>query len=662
MITFFRRALPLLDEGARRRALVVCVLMMFLATMEAAALLLIAPLMSILTSPNLVSTSRFVTYMNDLVGHVKPSALALDLGVATIILYVVKSVASTLTIRWAMSFSLQEEARLVRRLMRSYLRTPYREHLRVNSAERVRTLTAAIRAIFQQGFLSAFSAMGDSFSVVLLTVILFVASPLIAVVAVGYFGLIAFTYQYLTNRLLTKRAEKLHRDQATDFRTIHQALSAVKEIQIRGVEDAFTDEIYALRKGLIPAYRSMALVSSTPRYILELAMVGAAGTIALVAYSTESISTATAALGLFLVGGFRILAPLNKIIFGNAQAKAAMPSVEQVLSDLAKAEVLEQDMAVEASSTPDDPLSSPNSRPANGSGHLPRIEIDRLCFSYLPGVPVLTDVSFTIEPGESVGLVGGSGAGKSTLFDLILGVLAPDSGEIRIDGQPMARVKRRWQDTIGYVPQASVIFDDTVRANVALGLRRAEVSDDDVWKALRLSQMENEVGVLGDGIDTVLGEGGTRLSGGQRQRLGVARALFGDRRVLLFDEATSALDNETEHRLSQVLESLKGTVTTVIIAHRLSTVRRCDRILFLEGGRLAAQGTFAELNDSIPGFARLVELASLEAAKTGSGGGAGTGVPDLTDLTDLPGLPELPAMPDLPEITHEAEITEATGA
>ena len=581
-------------------------LMMVLAAMEAMALVLIAPLMALLTAPGMRSNSRLVSDLSDLLGNPAPSQLALDLGVATIVLYVVKSVSAVLIIRWAMGFSLNEEAKLVRRLMRSYLHTPYLEHLRINSAERVRTITLAIRNIFQLGFLSVFSAFGDAFSVVLVGVILLVSNPMVALAAGAYFGLVTFAYQRVTNQVLARRTEKLHRDQAIDFRTIQQALAAVKEIQIRGAQDTFTDEVYSLRRGLRPAYRSMALVSTTPRYILELAMVGAAGTIAAIAYTTQSTSDATATLGLFLVGGFRMLAPLNKIIFGNAQAKAAMPGLEQTLHDLSLSE------PVPSPSPPGSGDHQPVPAGNGAAGHLPRVRVEHVCFSYLADTPVLDDISFSIEPGESLGLVGGSGAGKSTLFDVLLGMLPPERGEVLIDGSPIQEVLRRWQDMIGYVPQTSVIFDDTVRANVALGDRRDQISDDAVWDALRLAQMEQEISSLPDGLDTLMGEGGTRLSGGQRQRLGVARALYRKPKVLLFDEATSALDNETEHRLNEVLESLKGMITIVIIAHRLSTVRRCDRVLYLDHGRLVAEGPFAELNESIPGFARLVELSSLE--------------------------------------------------
>ncbi len=645
MIMFFRRAVPLLSEPARRKFWLACVLLMILASLEAFALALIAPLMAILLAPGFESNSRFVRDLTKFMGNPHPGRLALELGVTVLLVYLVKSVSAVLVLRWEIGFLLAEEASLVRRIMDSYLHAPYREFLDINSSQRIRTLTFGVRTTFSGGFVGGIGAVGDSFSVILITIILLIVNPLIAVAAGVYFGAVSVTYQRVTNHHIARRTTVLHRMQAVDFQNIHQALTGVKEIKIRGVEDAFVEEVYSLRRGLISSYRTMALVTLTPRYILELAMVGAAATIAVVAYSTESVATATGALGLFLVGGFRIVAPLNKIIFGNSQCRAAMPSLEQVEKDLHRAEAEPPAALGAASAVPALVGASASSNgvpangvalataPANGSsvsgngaahgpGHGPastgrdsdtamasRIKADHVSFSYVAGRPVLTDVSFEVSPGESVGLVGSSGAGKSTLVDILLGLLDPDSGAVYIDGNPLSSVGREWRGTIGYVPQAIALFDDTVRANVAL---RAPGDDDQVWRALTMSQLEDTIRALPDGLDTVIGEHGTRLSGGQRQRLGVARALFSNPRVMMFDEATSALDNDTESKVTEVLESLRGTITTITIAHRLSTVRRCDRLFYLEDGRLVAQGTFSELVDRMPDFARLVELSTLE--------------------------------------------------
>ena len=600
MLLFFWRLYPLLDRGTKRKLALATSGMLFLAVLEAMALLALVPLLEILTAPNLHSNTQFVSTVSGLVGNPAPLQLAAYLGVVVLGLYVVKSVAALVILRWTTTFALVQEANMVRRLMDAYLRAPYREHLQRNSAEFVRTLTQSSGQIFRVAFVQVFNAVGDLFSVVFVGVILAVSNPVLAIITGIYFGGVAFGYHRAARRLIARSARTIHEDQAKDYRTIQQALTAVKEVKVRGAEDFFAEDVYAIRRGLIRPYRTMSLLGVTPRYVLDLAMVGSAALISFGAFQTESVTTATATIGLFLAGGFRMLAPLNKIIFGASVGRGAIPSIDQTREDL---DALEHESAVPGRVGLVD----------LEAGQLePRVAVRDVTFSYVPGVPVLNGITLAIEPGEAVGLVGSSGAGKSTLVDILLGVSEPDGGDVFVDGYPIALVRRQWQQMIGYVPQSIVLFDDTVKANVAFGVPADEVADDQVWEALALAQLDEVVRSLNKGLDNMIGEGGVQLSGGQRQRLGVARAVYHDPKVLMFDEATSALDNETEFKLTELLDGLRGRLTTITIAHRLSTVRRCDRLFYLDQGRVLAEGTFAELNAVIPSFARMVELATVE--------------------------------------------------
>ena len=600
MIAFYKLLYPLLDKATKQRLVLATAGMVFLAFLEGLALLALVPLLQILSAPNLRSDSGIVSRVSDLLGHPSPSSLAVTLGVFAFTLYLVKSLAAIAIMRWTTTFALAQEAHMARRLMGVYLRAPYTEHLRLNTAEFVRTLTVSLSMIFRAAFVQCFNAVGDLFSVVFVGAILAASDPRLALLAGGYFAAVSIGYHRVARRVLERAARQIHDEQPVDLRTIQQALAAVKDVKLRGAQDYFADEVYTVRRGLVPAFRTIALSSVTPRYVLELAMVGAAALIAIFAFSTQSVDTATATVAIFIVGGFRMLAPLNKVIFGIAQARAAIPSLNQVRDDLVN---LEGSARVADAETP--------LRVERGELR-PRIALRDVSFSFVPGVPVLDGVTLDIEPGESIGLIGSSGAGKSTLVDVILGVLEPDSGDVLIADWPIASVRRQWQQLVGYVPQSIVLFDDTVRANVALGVARHDVDEEQLSYALALAQLEHVVASRPQGADQVIGEGGIQLSGGQRQRLGVARALYHDPHVLIFDEATSALDNETEFKLTEVLDSLRGQVTAITIAHRLSTVRRCDRLCYLEHGRVVAQGSFEQLNREIPGFARMVELAKLE--------------------------------------------------
>jgi ATP-binding cassette, subfamily B, bacterial PglK len=599
MIEFYKLLYPLLDRATKRRLAVATAAMMFLAVLEALALVALVPLLEILSAPDLRSSSSDVQRISDLLGNPEPATLAVALGVFAITLYIVKSVAAIGILRWTTNFALAQEAHMARRLMKAYLDAPYAEHLKVNSAEFVRTMTVSLAQIFRSAFVQCFNAVGDLVAVVLVGAVLAVSDVVLALLAGAYFAAVSVGYHRAARRVMERAAQEVHEQQPVDLRTITEALAAVKEVKLHGAEDAFADEVYEVRRRLLPAQRAFALSSVVPRYVLELAMVGAAALIALFAFTTEPVDSATATVGIFIVGGFRMLAPLNKVIFGFTQARAALPSLEQVHGDLARLERA--------------PSAAPVAEVRAGPGPLrPRLALRDVSFSFVPGVPVLEHVNLEIEPGEAIGLVGRSGAGKSTLVDLVLGVLDADSGDVVVDDWPIRSVRRQWQAMLGYVPQSIVLFDDTVRANVALGVAAADVDEERLARALARAQLDHVVASLPSGADQVVGEHGVQLSAGQRQRIGVARALYREPSVLVFDEATSSLDNETEFKLTEILESLRGSVTTITIAHRLSTVRRCDRLCYLEHGTIAADGSFEELNRRIPDFARMVELARIE--------------------------------------------------
>jgi len=243
---------------------------------------------------------------------------------------------------------------------------------------------------------------------------------------------------------------------------------------------------------------------------------------------------------------------------------------------------------------------------------VPRIEMRDANFTY-PGaqIPTIPGINLVIEPGQSVALVGRSGAGKSTLADVILGVLQPDTGSVTVGGIPSVDAIRRWPGAIGYVPQDVMLVNDSIRANVGLGLPREAIDDGLVWDALRRAHLADYLRGEKAGLDTQIGERGLRISGGQRQRLGIARALFTRPRLLVLDEATSALDAEAEHAITTMVEEFEGDVTTLIVAHRLSTIRNVDLVLYLEQGQVMARGSFDEVCARIPALRRQAGLMGL---------------------------------------------------
>jgi len=325
-------------------------------------------------------------------------------------------------------------------------------------------------------------------------------------------------------------------------------------------------------------------LKAMPRLLLEFLAVAAIVIVFLVMLAQGSkIESILPVLAFFAVTAFRLMPSANRIL----------GAVQNVHYHLPVINVLFLDMLL--------PIINKKSK------ELPvlfnkKIEISKIGFKFEnTSEPVIKDMSFKINYGELIGIIGPSGSGKSTLVDIILGLLKPSSGEILIDGLDINKNLRGWQNNIGYVPQSIYLTDDTLRRNVAFGLANENISEVAVNKAIKAAQLEGFIKDLPDGLDTVVGEHGVRLSGGQRQRIGVARALYHDPSVLVLDEATSSLDTETEAGVMDAIEALKGNKTIIIVAHRLSTVENCARIYKLKKGLVVGEGTPAEIlfkNDS----------------------------------------------------------------
>jgi ABC-type bacteriocin/lantibiotic exporter with double-glycine peptidase domain len=245
-------------------------------------------------------------------------------------------------------------------------------------------------------------------------------------------------------------------------------------------------------------------------------------------------------------------------------------------------------------------------------GFVPKIELQDITFTY-PGShsPAISNICLSVPPGTSVAIVGSSGSGKTTLIDLLLGVLLPDIGKVLISGYSPADAVVRWPGAISYVPQDVIINSGTVRENVALGYPISTAKDGLVLEALNVAHLTEFVSRLPKGLDTEVGEKGSRISGGQRQRLGIARAMFTKPNLLVLDEATSSLDGETEANVSEAIHSLRGLTTVVVIAHRLSTVKSADLVLYIDGGKIVAKGTFEEVRKSVSDFDKQARLLGL---------------------------------------------------
>jgi ABC-type multidrug transport system fused ATPase/permease subunit len=478
-------------------------------------------------------------------------------------------------------------AELASTLFSDYLFRPYAFHLHRNLADLSTRLVNGVHAAAHmlQG-LSQLLVEGIALAAIV--GLLFYANPLAALVTSVVIGLPAVAVHRALRRRIAASGEEIHALNTRSAESTLHALAGIKEVKVLGREEFFHAGFAAARDALGRVEARYGVLQGLPRLMLELATVfavlGLAGALA----AQGRVTAIAPVLGLYAAAAFRLLPAANRVLMAFQMIRFSEAGLHKVAEDLAERHHV-----------------AGRDREAAPLRVAEAVRLEGVSFTY-PGsrAPVLTDLSLAIGAGECIGLMGASGAGKSTLVDLLLGLLAPGAGRITVDGQDIAGRLREWQAAVGYVPQATFLLDDTVRANVAFGVEPARVDDARVWQALAGAQLEEFVRAQPQQLDARVGERGVRISGGQRQRIAIARALYRDPAVLVLDEATSALDTATEAEFMDAVFRLRGRRTLLIVAHRLATLRRCDRICVLEGGRLQEPRTWESLARAAEGAGR----------------------------------------------------------
>jgi ABC-type multidrug transport system fused ATPase/permease subunit len=372
---------------------------------------------------------------------------------------------------------------------------------------------------------------------------------------------------------------------------IVEVFASYRESVVRNRRNYYAREIGKLRFMLANTTAEMSFLPYVSKYVIETTVIIGSVLIGVLQFILQDASHAISTLALFLAAGTRIAPAALRIQQGTITIKnglGASGSTLNLIDSLGNSLI---------------DYSSDDTLETSHVGFIPQIEVTNISLTY-PGQisPAISKVSFTVPLGESVAIVGPSGAGKTTLVDILLGVLNPDEGTVTISGLPPMLAIPKWPGAISYVPQDVVIAEGTIRENVALGYPREEATDELVMNALRLAHLDQFVRTLSKGLDTPVGERGAKISGGQRQRLGIARAMFTRPHLLVLDEATSSLDGETEANISAAIHSLRGSTTVVMIAHRLSTVKNADTVIYLSNGEVIKTGKFEEVRNSVPEF------------------------------------------------------------
>ena len=460
----------------------------------------------------------------------------------------------------------------------------------------LRRVNESMTNVFSLILVPAVAVVTDVVTVAGMTVALVIAAPVPTAIAGFIFG----TGGYLTQRY-TKNATMRASWRITDaslivMRHALQSFGGIKEIKLRNEQDIFVAGYAEAKMDSAMQARIITFLSDFPRYAAETLFVLGIGAMTAVLFAQRPSSEALGVLALFAVAGFRVMPGTVRLVASINTIRSGAPSLE-----LVEADVHDMNSMPAAAPMRDKPMPLAQ-----------EMRVEAVSFRYDDSdTDVLTDCSLEVPAGSSLALVGSSGAGKSTLVDVILGLQTPTAGRISADGRDTLHDREAWQAGLAVVPQDVFLLDGSLRDNISFSPQSLAVDANKMLEVVRQAQLDELVAELPDGLDTHVGERGTRLSGGQRQRVGIARALYRGPQMLVLDEATSALDNETEHRISTTIRGLQGKITMIIVAHRLSTIRHCDQIALLSSGRVMAVGTFDQLRARSAEFERLVQLGTL---------------------------------------------------
>jgi len=525
---------------------------------------------------------------------------ATALGLAAAFLLVGKTIVSIIFTRKIIFFLSRRGAVISTNLLSRLLAQPLQNLQQRSMQLNLYAVTAGVNTITVGVLATCASLIADISLLLVMTIGLFIVDTLIAVSTLLIFSAIGLALY----KLMNKRAQNLGVEQSElnveSNQRITEILGSYREAVVKNRRSFYAKEIGKQRYKIAEVGAEIAFMPNVSKYVIELTVVIGSLGISAAQFRMQDAAHAVAVLSVFIAASTRIAPAVLRVQQGAISIKASLGGAAPTLELIeALANVSQLDEVSDLVET-------------SHNGFNATVEAHQLTITYpTRSNPAVRDASFAISEGQSVAIVGTSGAGKTTLIDVLLGVLVPNIGSTKISGLTPLDAIAKWPGAISYVPQDVLITQGTIRENVAMGFPMDSYSDDLVWNALSVAQLEDFVRALPDGLDTSVGDRGVKISGGQRQRLGIARAMFTKPKLLVLDEATSSLDGQTESDVSDAIRALHGKVTVIMIAHRLSTVRNADTVIYMDEGVIKAAGTFEEVRSTVPDFDRQAQLMGL---------------------------------------------------
>lgn len=598
-----RRAFNVLSPPDQRKILAITVLQILMAGLDLLGVIAIG-LLGALSVSGLQSNSPGNRVSQALeILHIQNETFqnqAVILAIGAMILLVGRTVISIIFTRRILFFLSQRGAKISSDLISRLFSQPLSVIQSRTTQETVFAVTRGVVIIVLQVLATAVVWVADLALLIVMMLGLLIVDPLTAIATLIVFSLVGhFLYKFM-HVLAGNLGLENSRIEIKSNEKIVEAFASYRESVVRNRRDYYAREIGRLRYAIANTSAEMGFLPYVSKYVIESTVLVGAILIGAAQFILQDAAQAIATLAVFLAAGSRIAPAVLRLQQGTVLIKTALGSAAPTL-DL-----------IDALGSSPLTVNTDDKVDVLHEGFVSEIFVKDISLTYPDkSVPAVASVSLDIPAGTSIAFVGPSGAGKTTMIDILLGVLIPDSGSVLVSGLPPSLAVAKWPGAVSYVPQDVVIAAGTIRENIALGYPIAEATDELINEALKIAKLDEFVASLPDGIDTQVGERGARISGGQRQRLGIARAMFTRPHLLVLDEATSSLDGETEASISEAIDAMRGSTTVVIIAHRLSTVRNADKVVYLSDGKVLATGSFEEVRKAVPDFDHQAKIMGL---------------------------------------------------
>lgn len=577
-----------------KKIIILLLALIFSSAIEAFSIGLVGPFINLASYPNIIFQNYWLNWAYTESGVISPNQFIAIIGLLIIVLFCIKSYIYWWVQTYIVIFAYQVQGKLIRKLLHAYLSAPYTFHLDKSSAYVIQNIIKETQNFTNSTLIPIINFASSLVVTLCLGVLLTITNLATVILILGILLPLLLIFKHFKNQLSYWGRESSDANESI-IRIINHGLGGIKETKVIGCSSYFRFQLSEQTRRYLDSASGYYSFLLLPRVIIEsilvLFLIGLTSVFLILNQDIKQLTTVVSVFGL---ASIRLIPAVNNLASGASAIRYSSITLNKLYQDLKELELVETNKLEIV--TLKNLVKRDESRQKNEIRFRNKIVLDAVNYRYPDAEKnSLNNLFLTITKGQSIAFIGRSGAGKTTLVDVILGLLIPTSGDIKVDGKSVYDNLRSWQDLIGYIPQSIFLIDDTIERNIAFGVPDSLIDRGRLNKAIQTAQLVELIEKLPKGTQTTVGERGVLLSGGQRQRIGIARALYHEREILILDEATAALDNETESLISEAIQSLSGAKTLIIIAHRLTTIEHCHKIHLMEKGCILKSGTYKEV-------------------------------------------------------------------